>query len=237
MRRKAVQDRDQELQDIATALVHRIGGLTGDIPTQLDQIRAAAAAYGLDPAGQQIVGAAAAHIEKRGRRLKDLLPSLREIANLNFVTFQPVELGSLLSEVVADLLPAPSPIDPYLQLEPNLIVEGNRNLLRDALRSLLENGCEAMPNGGQLAVRLVSLPSGRAHIQIKDTGIGIMDKHKSSMFHLGFSTKGENGRDSNRGLGMFTCRAIVRRHGGEIDIESQEGYGTVVTITLPLLGI
>jgi signal transduction histidine kinase len=236
LRRQAIQERDQELQDVATALVHRIGGATGDIPIHLARVRAAVLNEGEEQiAVRSEVFDALEHVEKRIQHVQDLLPSLEEIANLAAVSFRPVELSGLVEEVVNDLLFSPGAVDADLAVDKDVIVEGSRNLLRDALRSLLENGYEAMPRGGTLTVRVTKLPGGRAQIRIQDTGVGIADKHKSKMFQLGFSTKG--GRRRNRGRGMFTCRAIVRKHGGEISIDSREGHGTVVTIVLPLLGV
>ncbi len=236
LRRQAVQERDQELQDVATALVHRIGGATGDIPVHLARVRAAVANESEEQiAARSEVFDALEHVEKRIQHVQDLLPSLEEIANLAAVSFRPVELSGLLEELVNELVSSPGVVEADLAVDKDVIVEGSRTLLRDALRSLLENGYEAMPRGGTLTVRVTKLPGGHVQIRIEDTGVGIADKHKSKMFQLGFSTKG--GRRRNRGRGMFTCRAIVRKHGGEIAIDSREGHGTVVTIVLPLLGV
>ncbi len=237
LRRKAVQERDQELQDVATALVHRIGGATGDVPVHLARVLAIVDNSDDAPVVRSEVRDAVEHVEKRIQHLKDLLPPLEEIANLASVDFRPVDLSSLVQETARSLPASANPIDVDLDVARDVVVEGSRGLLRDALRSLLENGCEAMPHGGRLSVHLVRTDEGRAHIRIQDTGIGIAEKHKSHMFQLGFSTKGSRGRGRNRGRGMFTCRAIVRKHGGEISVDSHEGQGTLVTIALPLLGI
>ena len=236
LRRRAVQERDQELQDVATALVHRIGGATGDVPLHLARVMAI-----LDQDGQgserNEVRDAVEHVEQRIQTLKDLLPPLEEIANLASIDFRPVNLSNLVQETVQGLAAGTNSIEFQLDVARDVVVEGSRGLLRDALRSLVENGCEAMPSGGRLSVQLARTQGGRANIRIQDTGVGIAEKHKSHMFQLGFSTKGGRGRGRSRGRGMFTCRAIVRKHGGEISVDSHEGQGTVVTIALPLLGI
>ena len=236
LRRRAVQERDQELQDVATALVHRIGGATGDVPVHLARVLAIVDQDGQDPERNEVRDAVE-HVEQRIQTLKDLLPPLEEIANLASIDFRPVDLSSLVQETVQSLAAGANSIEFKLDVARDVVVEGSRGLLRDALRSLVENGCEAMPGGGQLSVQLVRTEGARAHIRIQDTGVGIAEKHKSHMFQLGFSTKGGRGRGRSRGRGMFPCRAIVRKHGGEISVDSHEGQGTVVTIALPLLGI
>jgi signal transduction histidine kinase len=236
LRRRAVQERDQELQDVATALVHRIGGATGDVPIHLARVRAAMSDGNSDYSlAQHELFDAIEHVEKRIQLVQELLPPLEEIANLAAIDLRPVDLSRLVHEVVHDATAGSDLIEAYIDVAKNVIVEGSRGLLRDALRSLLENGCEAMPQGGKLTVGLTKLEGGRAQIRIEDTGVGIAEKQMSNMFRLGFSTKG--GRRRNRGRGMFTCRAIVRKHGGEITIDSHEGQGTLVTVVLPLLGV
>ena len=238
LRRRAVQERDQELQDVATALVHRIGGAAGDIPVHLTRVLAIVGKESADVLlVRNEVRDAVEHVEKRIQHLKDLLPPLEEIANLASIDLRPVDLSSLVQEAVNSLAAGANLIDFELDVAKDVVVEGSRGLLRDALHSLLENGCEAMPAGGRLSVQLVKTDGGRACIRIQDTGVGIAEKHKSHMFQLGFSTKGGRGRGRGRGRGMFTCRAIVRKHGGEISVDSHEGQGTLVTIALPLLGI
>ncbi len=236
LRRQAELDRDQSLQEVAAALVHRLGGAIGDVPVHLARVRFAVDSGEDWLAARQEAYAAIEHVEKRIHSLQELLPSLEDIANLASIELRSVDLSRLLQDVVSDVTSGFRQVVTDPDIVRDVIVEGNHSLLRDALRSLLENACEAMPGGGTLTVRLARLDGGRIQIQIQDTGVGIAEKYKDNMFRLGFSTKGERGRRRNRGLGMFTCRAIVRKHRGEISIDSQEGRGTLVTIVLPRLG-
>jgi signal transduction histidine kinase len=235
LQRQAELNRDQELQDVAAALVHRLGGAIGDVPVHLARVRWAVDNGEDWLAARQETYTAAEHVEKRILSLQDLLPTLEDIANLASIELRPVDLSRLLQDVVNDVTGDFRQVTTDQDIVPDVIIEGNHSLLRDALRSLLENACEAMPGGGTLAVRLVRLDGGRCQIQIQDTGVGIAEKHKDNMFKLGFSTKRDRGR--NRGFGMFTCRAIVRKHRGEISIDSAEGRGTLVKAVLPRLGV
>ena len=72
-------------------------------------------------------------------------------------------------------------------------------------------------------------------MRIRDEGQGISEVYKMRMFEPGFSTKPPRDAHYSRGRGLFTCRAIVHKHGGEIAVDSQQGVGTEVTILLPVL--
>jgi signal transduction histidine kinase len=62
-----------------------------------------------------------------------------------------------------------------------------------------------------------------------DDGEGISEDDLSQIFRPFFSTK-----ETGMGLGLTYCREVVEAHGGSIDVESERGVGTVVTVRLPL---
>jgi two-component system NtrC family sensor kinase len=70
-------------------------------------------------------------------------------------------------------------------------------------------------------------------IRIADSGCGIAGEDIEKIFDPGFTTKGVG---VGTGLGLPTCKKIVEIHRGTIEIESQPGAGTVVTLSLPLTG-
>ncbi|MCS7022528.1 MAG: ATP-binding protein [Gemmataceae bacterium] len=116
-------------------------------------------------------------------------------------------------------------------------ISADRQQLRQVLLNLFSNAADAMPEGGQLTVRLRrgSLPEGQAAIvlEVSDTGIGIAPEHLPHVFDPFFTTK-EEGKGT--GLGLPICKRIIeQQHQGRISIESQPGQGTTVRILLPLL--
>jgi signal transduction histidine kinase len=230
MRRRAEQVRDQELLDVANAVVHRLGDAAGDVPYHLSLIR-----DGI-PSGDEALLDALEHVEVRFRRLADLGTPLEEIIDMADITLHPLELAGLVQEVVDELLPKDDRLLVEKQLERGIMIEGHRSLLHDALFSILDNGREAMPGGGVLKVSVSQAADGRAVVRVADHGQGIAEAYKARMFEPGFSTKPVLDANRSRGRGLFTCRAIVRKHKGEIVIASAQGVGTEVTITLPVLG-
>jgi signal transduction histidine kinase len=93
--------------------------------------------------------------------------------------------------------------------------------------NLIENSIQAMPSGGNLSVRAWG-ENGSAHVVIRDTGTGITREDLARIFEPSFSTK-----TGGAGLGLPICRAIMEDYGGTIDIESQPGGGTTVTLVFP----
>src|SRR5450756_2291260 len=88
-----------------------------------------------------------------------------------------------------------------------------------------------MPNGGELSVT-VDEDAGRPQIvrlEVKDTGVGMTAEVRKRCLEPFFTTKGARGT----GLGLATSYGIVKRHHGEIQIESESGRGTRVIVALP----
>ena len=108
-------------------------------------------------------------------------------------------------------------------------------LMPDAIQqvflNLLLNALDAMPRGGQLWVStaLLEEPS-RILVQIRDSGIGIPADEIEHIFEPFHSTKPDS-----LGLGLFISHSIVQDHGGQIEVQSQEGEGTTFSIWLPLM--
>ncbi len=107
-------------------------------------------------------------------------------------------------------------------------VRVDRARLERALWNVATNACQAMPGGGVLSIRSAR-ENGDAVIEIEDRGCGIPEEIRHRVFEPFFSY----GKSDGIGLGMATARKIVEEHGGEIEIESSPGRGTLVRFLLP----
>nr|HQV31842.1 response regulator [Calditrichia bacterium] len=128
----------------------------------------------------------------------------------------------------------------------SLKVSGDENLpevmyfsrrLNRLVRVLVENSAEALPNGGKIAVHLTAknLPGedkGKSLLSlvVADNGTGIDPKLRPHIFKPFFSTKVKN---EEMGLGLFNAYCIAKDSGGDIQVESEPGKGSVFRITLP----
>lgn len=106
---------------------------------------------------------------------------------------------------------------------------GNPAELREVLTNIVFNAVDAMPNGGEIAITTSVQAEDWVEVRIADTGIGMTEEVKKRVFDPFFTTKGV----TNTGLGMSVSYGIIKRHGGEILIESQPGKGTTFIIHLP----
>jgi len=101
--------------------------------------------------------------------------------------------------------------------------------IRQALINLIINACDAMPQGGRLTLETAAdEAAGVVEVRIGDTGCGIPADVLPRVLDPFFTTK-----DKGTGLGLSVVYGIVERHGGSLDIASQVGVGTTVTIRLP----
>ncbi len=108
-------------------------------------------------------------------------------------------------------------------------VEGDVNQLQQVLLNLSLNACAAMPNGGTLTIS-TSVGDGRVLVKVADTGCGIRKEHIGRIFEPFFSTKPVG---QGTGLGLSISYGIIRQHGGDLKVRSEEGEGTTFTIVLP----
>lgn len=118
-------------------------------------------------------------------------------------------------------------------------VDADTGQLRQVIYNMVINADQAMPQGGVLRVNAENvildarnsraLPAGEyVKIAIADSGIGIQQEHASKIFDPYFTTK-----ETGSGLGLATSYTIIKKHGGDITVDSEPGRGTTFTIFLP----
>lgn len=108
-------------------------------------------------------------------------------------------------------------------------VECDENRLKQVLINFIKNGMDAMPNGGELLVRLKVIGS-FIHISIQDSGIGIPKDMLEKMGEPFFTTK-----KKGNGLGLMVSFHIIESHNGKVDVDSEINKGTIFTIKLPAI--
>jgi len=100
--------------------------------------------------------------------------------------------------------------------------------LQQALLNLVKNALEAMPDGGQLGIRVCHEP-GWAQISVSDSGPGIGADDQQLLFEPFFTRKG-----AGTGLGLSITKRIIEEHGGSLEVTSSPGLGACFTVRLPL---
>ena len=129
--------------------------------------------------------------------------------------------------------------------QPPLWIRADPVHVEQILLNLAINARDAMPNGGMLEISLAAAEAaaadrllvnskpeaGVARLMVRDTGVGIPAEVRSRVFDPYFTTKP---RGQGSGLGLSIVHGIVRDLGGRIDLESQVGQGTTVTMSIAL---
>jgi two-component system, sporulation sensor kinase E len=116
------------------------------------------------------------------------------------------------------------------ELRPDLpLIELDRDQIKQAFYNVIKNSFEAMKRRGILRIR-TDMDGTHVSVSFTDTGGGMSAESLSRVFEPYFTTK-----SSGSGLGLLIVRRIVREHGGEMAIESNEGKGLTLTIRLPYL--
>lgn len=145
-----------------------------------------------------------------------------ELVNVNFAIQEMLTLVSYQFKY--------NDIELILKLDPALpLIYGNKVYLQQVFLNLMINAKDAMPNGGKLIIETLS-ENEKVVIKFTDTGVGIPPEIKEKIFEAFFTTKGSRGT----GLGLSISRWIIKKHNGEIKVESEVGKGSTFTIILPL---
>jgi two-component system, NtrC family, sensor kinase len=120
-------------------------------------------------------------------------------------------------------------------LEQNLPhIKADPNQIQQVVLAILINAVEAMPQGGLIRIASNNLPDECAvRFCVSDSGVGIPEETITRLFEPFFTTKTEG---KGVGLGLFVVYGIVRRHGGTIEVKSEQNEGTSFIVRLPVDG-
>jgi signal transduction histidine kinase len=177
------------------------------------------------------------------QRLVDVSNDFLRFARIKELGLEPADLGKVLEDMTDFFGPTAraASIDLKTYLPADLpLVRLDKDLFKQALLNILFNAEQAMPRGGAITIQAVLetdvAPRREAQadgtwvcLSIIDTGQGIPPDILAKVFQPFFSTK-----PNGSGLGLPTTRKIVEAHNGVIDVESEPGKGTKITIKLPV---
>jgi signal transduction histidine kinase len=114
----------------------------------------------------------------------------------------------------------------------SVVVEGHKGQLQQVLLNLIINSMQAMPEGGEITLRLASEgreSGGHAIIDVSDTGSGIPDAIRERIFDSFLS-----GRPDGTGLGLAIAKRVLQGHNGDIELVSSSHSGTTLRVSIPL---
>ncbi len=195
------------------------------------------------------IGCCLVMMQQAVRRGTALTQQLLGFARRRLGPAVPVEAGDVLQEL-SDLVGPSLPSSVLLQCRlpsESLWFQSEPTEIRQALLNLVVNAIEAMPQGGRLELSVeavcvgsetvtrgggVSFPGEYVVFRVADTGVGMPETVRKRLFEPFFTTK-EEGKGTGMGLAMV--HGVARGQGGFVEVRSEPGRGTVVTLGFPRL--
>ena len=171
--------------------------------------------------------------DRLSRLIEDLLMVTRVEGGQLLRRRTAVPLDSILDGALSEI-----PFDPQrYRIErktAGIVVSGDPDRLRDLFRNLIENAIKYSPEGGPIVIEAQQHPD-RTFIEVRDSGLGIAAEDLPYIFERFYRVQtDETTAIGGSGLGLYIVAAIVRAHGGTIEVSSDPGRGTTLAVTLPL---
>lgn len=178
------------------------------------------------------------YILEAGMRIRRIVQNLLDFSTQERYEWSRTDIESTIEDALT-LIAAPlrkSKIEVSKQIKKDLpLIKASPNHLKLLWMNLLLNARDAIAAGnapGAVEIVATQPDSNTIQIQITDNGPGIPPQYLSNLFLPFFTTKPPG---KNPGLGLYTCRTIVERHQGQIDIYNhKKGHGAVATVTFPV---
>jgi PAS domain S-box-containing protein len=220
-----------------TALGQLAGGIAHDFNNLLQAILGYAQLMKQNPGNAELVERSLSVVETAAMDGSETVRRIQTFARLRpEERFMPLNVNQVVEDALAITRPRWEekiahdrlPLTQKLELRATRVIHGRSAALAEVMTNLILNAMDAMPDGGTLGIGTGDTPDGVV-ITVADTGVGMPEHVRRRIFEPFFSTKGEAGS----GLGLSMAYSIVRRHGGEIRVDSEAGRGTTFSLSLP----
>lgn len=177
------------------------------------------------------------HIRREAQRLVALIGDIIRLSQLDEgdpLPWEQVDIPALCRDIAADLRDKAEKSQVSLTVEgQDVQAEGVRRLLYETVYNLCDNAIQYNVPGGSVRVT-VSDAGENAVISVADTGIGIAPEHQSRIFERFYRVdKSHSKASGGTGLGLSIVKHAVAYHHGTVQLESQPGKGTTITVTIP----
>lgn len=179
-------------------------------------------------------------ISNGGRRLNELIDDLLDVSRTETgrfnLEFAPFDIRESIDEVTRSCRSIFDQRDQVLEVVnlPRLTrLDGDRARVEQVFNNLLTNAAKYSPAGSTVEF-VASVEDDTVQVEVRDHGIGISLEDQKKLFVPFFrSTNAETRKEPGTGLGLVIVKAIVERHGGSVELESQPTVGTIVRTTFP----
>jgi signal transduction histidine kinase len=179
-------------------------------------------------------------IQSEAGRLSEMVSSFLDLARLESGRSQfkvkPVDLKKIITETI-DIMQGTAS-EKGLKLEKSIqeplpLVEGDSDKLLQVGINLVSNAIKYNRPNGKVTVG-AKADKDQVYFYVADTGLGMLPEHVESLFTRFYRVPGSENVAQGTGLGLTIVKKIVEGHGGQIDVKSEVGSGTTITVILPL---
>ena len=174
-------------------------------------------------------------LREQTERLTRLTKTLLEMSNLRQVARnERIQLAPMIEEIFTDLAPLSDKLGVTLTAEGDGIMTGSDALIYRLIFNLTENAVKYNRPGGSVWVR-VTQKTGKLLICVSDTGYGIPEEYRRSIFQPFFRVDKSRSREyGGAGLGLSLVWEIANLHGGSVRVEKSSDRGTTISAELPI---
>jgi two-component system phosphate regulon sensor histidine kinase PhoR len=227
--------RIEEIEQLKNELVSTV---SHELNTPLAAIKAYTATLRMNPAlyeshRDEFLGVVEQQADRLSRLIDDMLLVTRVDLGHMLRRRLLVSLDSVIDDALRDVQhdPVMHPVGRHCE---GVVVSGDPERLLDIFRNLLENAFKYSPQGGGVDVAAQS-GSRQTVITVRDRGVGISEADLPYIFDRFYRSESEHTKHvGGSGLGLYIVHALVRAHGGTIDVRSEPGAGTTFTLRLPV---
>ncbi len=174
-------------------------------------------------------------IENETKRCGDIVKGLLDFSRKDQDNFEPKHLHDILHET-CEIMMHPIKIANIIFTTDfsagSDLIYCSPNQIKQACIAMLVNASEAVLDNGEIVIRTKNPDADTIKIEITDNGLGISAEDLPHIFEPFFSTKQDA---SGIGLGLAIVHGIVQSHNGKIQVKSELGNGTTITVTFPLI--
>lgn len=220
-----------------------VANVSHELRTPLAAVMGALETLG-DPAADDDVRARFLDIGNRNAaRLQAIVSDLLDLSSIEAdgdrMPLEPVRVDGPLRTAASALAGAAEAKGVVLEMPPATPVpawvNGNAQRLEQVFTNLLENALKYTPRGGRVRARVRTSPR-EVSVDVEDTGVGIPAQHLPRVFERFYRVDRSRSREmGGTGLGLSIVKHVLRAHGGQVSVTSEEGRGSTFTVTLPRL--
>jgi heavy metal sensor kinase len=187
---------------------------------------------------REVIGSMLEEVDRLTRLVENLLTLTRAEGGRIALVRQPADLGVLAAGVTEHLRVLAEDKEQSLTVDVTAAVSAacDPTVLRSGLVNLLHNAIKYTPAKGAICVSVRRTAAGEASIDVVDSGPGIAAGHQGRVFERFYRVDAGRSRDAGGvGLGLAIARWAVEANGGRLELESDEGRGSIFRIVLPAL--